>query len=203
MRSLVVNSTLRLIKKYYPDYDSATLNKIKYGLESIYIFITKTILIFFLAYLLDIFIELLIFMALYNIIRMPSFGIHATKGWICLVSSSLIFLLSTFLCQIIYLPIIVKSIIGIICTLLIFKNAPADTYKRPIISKKRRIFFKIISTIIATTFVIISLLITNNFISNVLIFSLIIQTFMTSPLIYRLFKLPYNNYLRYTIKANK
>jgi accessory gene regulator B len=202
MRKFVISSILKLIRKYQPDYDEPTINKIKYGLESIYIFVTKTVFIFFLAFLLDIVLELFIFMALYNIIRMPSFGLHASKSWICLVFSTTVFLTSTYLCQIIKLPIIIKGMVGIICILLIFKNAPADTHKRPIVSKKRREVLKFISTIIAIIFVIIAFLNINNFVSNSLIFTLVIQCFMISPLVYRLFKLPYNNYLKFATNTN-
>lgn len=199
MRDFFVDNALKIIKKHHSNYDNLMLDKIKYGLESLYILITKTIFIFSLAYLLGIIKEFIIFMVLYNIIRMPSFGLHASKSWICLIGSTLIFILSTVLCQIVKLPIIVKSLIGIICILYIFKYAPADTHKRPIIDKKRRKILKTISAIIAIIFVIIALLKINNFISNALIMALIIQSLMISPFVYRMFKLPYNNYLQYGV----
>lgn len=203
MRAFVVDNALKIIKKHHSEYDDLMLKKIKYGLESIYILITKTIFIFTLAYFLGIIKDFFIFMVLYNIIRMPSFGLHASKSWICLISSTLIFLLSTVLCQIISLPILIKSLIGIVCVLFIFKYAPADTHKRPIINKKRRKALKFISTIIAIIFVIMALLKINNFLSNALIMALITQCFMISPLAYRVFNLPYNNYLRYSAGKNR
>ena len=55
------------------------------------------------------------------------------------------------------LTIYVKTIIGIICIGFMFKNAPADTHKRPIVSKKRRHIYKLISTIVAIVMVIDSM----------------------------------------------
>ena len=159
--------------------------------------ITKSIIIFTLAFILGIFKELLIFMILYNIIRVPSFGIHASKSSICLISSTLIFIGTLYLSMYIKINIYIKLIIGIYTILRIYKNAPADTEKRPIVNKKRRSIYKYISTFISLIFVLISLNITNNFISNALLFCLIIQTFMISPYIYKLFKMKYDNYKDY------
>lgn len=94
------------------------------------------------------------------------------------------------------MPFIIKLILGIVCVLLIYKNSPADTEKRPIVNPKRRKKFKIISVIIATSYVIISFFV-NNFISNSLLFSLLVEVIFISPLTYKIFKLPYNNYINY------
>ena len=78
-----------------------------------------------------------------------------------------------------------------------FKNSPADTKKRPIVNKKRRKVYKILSTVLTTIFFIIAILTKNNFISNCLIFSIIMQNCMISPTVYKIFKLPYNNYITF------
>jgi len=197
MKELVIGYSMDLIKKQYPQYNEVKLAEIKYGLASIYITISKTIVICAIAYILGILTELIIFTIIYNIIRMPSFGLHATKSWICLVSSTLIFIGSTYLCSIVTIPLLLKIIFGIVGILLIFKNSPADTEKKPIVSPKRRLAYKIISTVIAITFVVLSITIPDNFLSNSFIFALIIQCFMTSKSAYKLFGLPYDNYKNY------
>lgn len=197
MKKAFVNGGYNYIISCYPDYDQITKDKIKYGLESIYILITKLVFVFFLAFLLQIELEVLIFLALYNIIRMPSFGLHATKSWICLITSTLIFIGFPITCKYVYLTKYFKVALGLILILFIYKNSPADTHKRPIINKNRRLFFKYISTFIGIIFIYISILINDNFISNCLIFSLFVQSFMIAPSVYKLFNLPYNNYLTY------
>ncbi len=196
MRNFIINKQLNVIQKYN-NFDNEKLEIIKYGLESIYILITKMIVILIVSYLLGLIKETLIFLICYNFIRIPSFGLHATKSWICLISSLLIFIILPFICTIIQIPIYLKVIIGLISLAFIIKNAPADTYKRPIINKKRRFCLKIISTIIALIMIICSLFIDNQFLANSLLIAIVLQCFMISPTVYRIFKLPYNNYKKY------
>lgn len=201
MKKTIINKIMTYIDKK-KKLSQEEKEVIIYGIESIYILVTKLIIIFAIAILLGIFKELLIFLLLFNVIRTFAFGLHATKSSICLVVSTLVFLLLPFVATKIDIPFLVKIIVGFILIILIFKNSPADTHKRPIISKKRRRFFKITSTIIAIIYVLISL-ITNRFISNCLIFSLLLESIFISPLVYKLFKLPYNNYLKYIEKEEK
>jgi len=133
----------------------------------------------------------------FNIIRMPAFGLHATKSWTCLLSSTITFLLIPILSIYLNVNVIIKAIICSICILLMYKNAPADTKKKPIVNKKRRLVYKILSTLLAIIFSFIAILIDNQFVSNALIFALIIENILISPLVYKLFKLPYNNYITY------
>ena len=197
MKKAFVDGGYNYILNYQPNIDQLTKDKIRYGLESLYILITKLLFIFIVAAILHMTLEVFIFFCFYNIIRMTSFGLHATKSWICLVSSTLIFILVPMLCQYTIIPINIKVILGIIGTLLMIKNAPADTYKRPIVNPKRRFVYKILSTIIAIGLTIASILISNSFWANACIMALVVQCFMISPLVYKIFKLPYNNYLKY------
>ena len=199
MKDKVLGYLMLNIKK--KKYNDEQLSIIKYGLESIYIFISKTIFIFTVALLLGIFKEVLIFTLLYNLIRMPSFGLHATKSWMCLLSSTIIFIVVPYLCFIYTSSFTLRAVIGVIVILLIYKNSPADTYKRPIVSAKRRNKFKFISSIITILMVYVSLIIDNSFIQNALIMSLVVQCFMISPMVYKLFKLPYNNYKTYKVMS--
>lgn len=196
MKDLIIGKQLNVIKKYN-NFDDDKLAVIKYGLESIYILITKTIIILLVSYLLGLLKQTVIFLVCYNFIRIPSFGLHATKSWICLVSSLLIFIILPFICTVITIPMYLKIIIGLIGLAFIIKNAPADTYKRPIISKKRRMFFKVCSSIVTITMISFSLFIEDQFLANSLLFSIILQCFMISPTVYKFFKLPYNNYKKY------
>ena len=199
MKELIINNSLTLIKKNFPDYSEEKMEEIEYGLVGLYLTISKLIVILLIAFLLGILKDVLIFMIIYNIIRTTSFGLHATKSWICLVSSTLIFISVPLLCSLLALPIWLRIIIGLICMLLIFKNSPADTEKRPIVSPKRRRTYKILSTIIAIIFVVLTTLLTDNFLANCFIFALVIQCFMISPFIYKIFNLPYDNYKNYQL----
>lgn len=195
MREKVINGIMNYIKKR-KKISLEEEEVMIYGLESIYILVTKLTIICALALLLGIFKEFIIFLLLFNGIRTFAFGLHATKSYICLILSSAAFLGFPYLSQIINMPFIIKIVLGIICIILIFKNSPADTEKRPIVNPKRRRNFKIISVVISNTYVILSFFV-NNFISNSLLFSLLLEVIFISPLTYKIFKLPYNNYINY------
>ena len=197
MKEVFINNSMSLIQKYYTNYSEEKLAELKYGLLGLYLMISKSIIIFGIALYLNIFKDLLIFPIIYNILRAPSFRMHASKSWICLVSSASIFILSTYLSINIHIPINIKLIFGILGIIFIYKNSPGDTKKKPIISPKRRRIYKTISTIIAIAFVITSLIISNNFLSNAFIFSLLIQCIFTSPTMYKICGEPYNNYKNY------
>lgn len=196
MKNIIINKCLNLIEKHN-DYDKVKIAEIKYGLEAIYLTFSKLIIISILCIILGIFKEMIIFTALYNILRMPSFGLHATKSWICLLSSTILFIGIPSLCLILNLNAVIEIVICILGTCFMLKNSPADTYKKPIVSKKRRHIYKTISTILTIIYSILIFAINNNFISNCLLFSIILQNCMISPTVYKIFKLPYNNYKTY------
>ena len=196
MKQFIINKCINSIKKK-KKYDEVEISKIKYGLEGIYLTITKILVIAIVAAILGILKEMIIYMCIFNILRTTSFGLHATKSWICLLSSTILFIGIPFLSIYVYIPLLFKIIIGIFGIIFMFKNSPADTKKRPIVNKKRRKVYKILSTVLTTIFFIFFILTKNNFISNCLIFSIIMQNCMISPTVYKIFKLPYNNYITF------
>jgi len=196
MKKWIINKCMNYIKTN-TDYDQIKLKEIEYGLTGLYLTFSKLIIIAIISIILGIFKEVVIYMFVFNILRSTGFGLHATKSWICLLSSTLIFVGIPIICTHIYINVYIKCLIGMIGIILMYKNAPADTKKKPIVSKKRRTIYKIISTMLAIIFSISMILINNNFLSNCLLFSLILENFLISPSIYKIFKLPYNNYIEF------
>ena len=135
MKNKILNGCMNYIKKN-TKYDEVKLKEIRYGIEGIYLTLTKTIFILIISILLGITRYVILYILIYNIIRMPSFGLHATKSWICLLASTILFIGIPYLCIILEIPVILKSIIGGLAIFFMYKNSPADTYKRPIVSKK-------------------------------------------------------------------
>lgn len=197
MREYVVNGSLNLIRKNNPNYDDEKMEILEYGLTGLYIFVSKSIVIFSIAYFLGIFGELIAFMLVYNAIRMFSFGMHATSSRACLIVSTIAFLSATYLCKIIVIPINIKLILGMLGIVWMLIFSPADTEKKPIISPKWRAFYKTISTLISFIMVVCSLLINNDFIANSCIVSLVLQCFMISPIAYKITNQKYDNYKNY------
>ena len=193
MKKFIINNCMNYIKKH-TDYNGIKLKEIEYGLVSIYLTFSKLIVVSIIAIILGIFKEMVIYVLIYNILRLPSFGLHATKSWICLISTSILFIGLPYLCIYLNIPFIIKIFICILGTIFMLKNAPADTKKRPIVNKKRRLIYKIISTILTIIFGITSIIIKNNFVSNCLLMAIVMQNLMISPLTYKLFNLPHDNY---------
>lgn len=202
MKNYIINGSLNIIMNNNPTLDDVKLAEIKYGLVSIYLLVSKLIIICLVAYILGILKEMIIFMAIYNIIRMPSFGIHASKSWICLVVSLTLSIGCTYLCLILNLNIYIKCIIGIIGLISMYKNSPADTHKKPIVSPTRRMGYKIISVILTIIFISLAITLQNNFLSNCLLIALIVQCAVISPFTYKMFNMPYDNYKTYKHSTN-
>ena len=201
MKKKLLNYCMKLIKNKYPNYDNDKLEIIEYGLEGLYLTFSKIILIFLIALFLKKFKNVLLLLILYNIIRFSAFGLHANKSWQCLILSLLMFVGGVYICDYAFIHYILKIVISFICLLLIFKYAPADTEKRPLINKKKRKIYKIISVIVSTIFTILIIIFNNNIISNYLLVALVEATLMILPISYKLLKLPYANYKRYKLST--
>lgn len=196
MKGLIINSLMNNIKRYN-SYDKEQLEIIRYGLASLYLNITKTLVIFGISYLLGNLKTLLILMGLYTILRLTVYGVHAKRSIDCWISSSIIFLLVPYLCETLYIDIKVKIALGITSIILFAFFAPADTKKRPLINKKRRTIFKTISLINGTTYTMMFFIVRNNTLSNCILFSLLIAVFVILPITYKIFGVSYNNYKYY------
>ena len=202
MKDKFLTFTMKSIKEYHPEYNDIKLAELKYNLEGFYLSFTKLIIIIALSLFLDVFKEMVIMLIVFNILRTTGFGLHATKSWICLLSSSIVFLCCPLLAKIISISFNLKILLGIGSILLIYKYAPADTKKRPLIKKEKRDKYKFKTTIKCIILVIASLIIKNSTISNLFIFGIWNEVFMILPITYKIFNLSYNNYKTYILENN-
>lgn len=196
MKQYFLNKNLQLIQKYY-SYDSVKLSEIKYGLESFYITISKTIIIFSIAYLLNLLNELIIFFIFYSILRTFAHGVHTKKSWQCWLLSFVIFLIIPYLSKTLYFRKDLVLILSTILLLFINKYSPADTEKKPIINKKKRLILKTITSCITISYIIAIIFTKNYFIINVLFFSILLETILVLPISYKILGVGYNNYKTY------
>lgn len=197
MKQLFLEKSLGIVKSSYPQYNNDTLSEIKYGLEAFYLTITKAIVIFSIAALLHLLKETLFLCICFNILRFSGFGIHATKSWMCWVSSSIIFLFFPYLCSNIILPSEVLLVTALLCEVNFLLFAPADTKKRPLINKRKRMAWKICTVISGLVFICFILISQNALIQNTLLSAMLIESAMINPIVYKIFHLPYNNYKSY------
>ncbi|CDD29157.1 putative agrB-like protein putative [Clostridium sp. CAG:433] len=200
MKKLIINKCMELVTTYNKDLSQRDIDKIKYGLEGLYLTITKLIFIIIVSIILGIWKETLLLILIFNGIRLTAFGVHAKRSIDCLISSTLFFILFPIICIKLTIPLIVKVILFIPLTVLIGIFAPADTEKRPLINKKKRKIYKILSIIISIIYMTIAIVIKDNTLSNCFIFAIVIQIIIMLPITYKIFGVSYNNYKTYEVK---
>lgn len=200
MKKIILDKCMNLITTYNKSLSSNDKDKIRYGLEGLYLTITKLFFIIIISIILGIFKEMFTLLLIFNGIRLTAFGVHAKRSIDCLISSIIFFITFPFICINLNIPILTKIIISLPIVCLIGILAPADTEKRPLINKKKRIIYKILSIIISIIYMALSIIITNNILSNCFIFALIIQIIIMLPITYKIFGVKYNNYKNYEVK---
>lgn len=200
MKKLIINKCMELVTTYNKDLSQRDIDKIKYGLEGLYLTITKLIFIIIISIILGIWKETLLLIIIFNGIRLTAFGVHAKRSIDCLISSTLFFILFPIICIKLTIPLIVKVILFIPLTVLIGIFAPADTEKRPLINKKKRKIYKMLSIMISIIYMTIAIVIKDNTLSNCFIFAIVIQIIIMLPITYKIFGVSYNNYKTYEVK---
>lgn len=201
MKKLFLKKIRTAIKKQYPNYNDDKIDEIMYGIEGLYLTFTKTVVICIIALILGILKELICLLVSFNFIRFFAFGMHASKSSICLIFSSLLFIIFSILCKYIVLPKYLLYILYLLALAIISIYAPADTVKRPLIKRKKRIKFKILSIMVVIIYFILTLVFKNNLLINSLIFGLLIECILINPITYKEFKMPYKNYITYGLNA--
>ena len=202
MKNAIINSSMKILEDNFPDYDETKLAELRYGLEGFYMLITKLVVIFGAAFVLGIFKEAIILLLLFNVLRLTGFGLHASKSWMCWISSSLVFLVCPYLCIHLSIPLYILVTIASICWIIFLLYAPADTKNRPLVNEKKRKRYKYITLVSGAIYIALLFLIKNTFLQNALVCAMIIQSVLIHPMVYKLFRLPYNNYKSYVF-SNK
>ncbi len=193
MKKAILNLSLEFISKYN-NYSEEDLNKLQYGLEGLYLTISKVIVILILSIILGICKEVILLLLLFNFLRFFGFGVHAKKSSECLIFSTICFVIFPLAFLNIQISKLWFLSIGIICTIILFLFAPADTEKRPFPKTKKKLFRKIMTTFLSIVYLLIALLINNNTLSTLLFLAIIIESIFVNPLTYKVLNQPYNNY---------
>ena len=168
--------------------------KLRYGLEAFYNLITKTIVLILLAIIFDFVFELVLLTIIYSTLRLYGFGIHAKTSLQCWFTTLPIYICGCLFIKYSVLPDVLIYIIWAIGFISFLLFAPADTPARPLIHKEKRIRAKIFSIIILLVYLTIIIFYNKQFLSNALLYGILMECIAINPLTYRLFNTPYNNY---------
>lgn len=194
LKKYVVDHMMRLIVRD-TEYDEIKLKEIRYGLEAIYLNVSRFTIFFIINALIGNFINGLLFLIFFIPIKSFSYGFHSKTSLMCFIISTSAFVGLPYLSNYLFFDLYPKLILIIIFMLFFVLLSPADTPKRPLINKDTRRTLKIKSIIIAGLYSI--LMLTTDELSTIIILVLSYQCFLLNPLTYDLFKTPYNNYLYY------
>ena len=182
MKDKVVDYFFEKIKKNRPDLDIIKLEELRYGLLGLYTLITKTSVIIFLSIVLGFFKDFIIFLMFYSILRGVGYGTHAKSNIMCWIYSTVLLLGIPYIFTLLKLSTVVKSIIWSICFLNFVIFCPADTDKRPMINKVRKLKFKLVILIISIIYLV--LIFKVEYIANMLLAAMILESFLANPLGY-------------------
>jgi len=193
MREKFACRSLSYITEFY-SYEAKDLEKLKYGLEAFYSFVTKMGTVLLISVLLGVFKETVILVLFYALLRSFAFGIHASSNLACWLVTISVFGIAPFLATILIIPDFMKMIIIFTGILTFLLYAPADTHKRPLVNSTKRTRGKLLSLIALLPLQVIILFSSNQIISNLALFAIIFQIICLLPITYKIFNMPYNNY---------
>lgn len=183
MKDIVVNKIMFRIIDSNKSISKVKIEEIKYGLYGLYGLITKSLVIFLIAFILNIYKEFLIFIFFYGILRSVGYGCHAKTNAQCWIFSTVFLLGIPYLFSNINLSFNIKIVFWIILFINLTIFCPADTEKRPMISKKRKLKFKI--SIILISILYLFIIKYNLFsLSNMIIASMFLEGILVNPLGY-------------------
>lgn len=170
------------------------LEKIHYGIQVIINNLFKLIILLMTAYLLGIFMYTFTAFIIFATLRCFASGVHANSTFQCILCNYILFFGNVYLSiNLSYNPLI-NGTVFVMSFIFMLLYAPADTEERPLISKKLRRNLKIKSIIFTIVFYTITLLIKNSIYINLIIFAILEESLIITPLAYKLFGKNYKNY---------
>ena len=182
--------------------------KIVLGAEIIFLNISKLAILAACAFVLGVFVQTILVMIGFNILRRTAFGVHSKSSNVCSVASIGMFVLVPFLLNLIsasphgmFAPPYIIAPVYVLILAAMYLYAPADTAAQPLIGEKKRKRLKkrsIISCLVLTAVLLISPYYEINFM--VMLGSIYSAVFIL-PITYTLLRRERDNYKKYEVKS--
>ena len=186
---------LKNMRKNMPEIDDERAEIINFGLQNIIGEIPKIFLLCIIGFILGIGELTILSFLIIAPYRTFAGGFHLKTHIGCIICTTLMYCGNAILAKYIVMENIVKYIVigcvWIFGLIMIKMYAPADTENVPILRKKDRKIKRIISYIILTICLVIALFISNNQISNLIIFGMLIETLTITRIAYNITKNKY------------
>lgn len=171
--------------------------KVKYGLEIILINTMKFIAVYGVALLIGMLWQTITIHVSYMLIRRYSFGLHASKSWVCTFLSIGMFNIIPYLTQTVVLNNWIVLVISMFILLNVILFAPADTESLPLVGRENR--KKLKRKAIACTLLLtgIALLVPIAEMKVLIMIGALYQVVSINPLVYKILNRRYHNYESY------
>ncbi|MGG1220784.1 accessory gene regulator ArgB-like protein [Priestia endophytica] len=124
--------------------------KLHFGIRLIISNVSKLIIVYTVAALLDCFVPMFVAHVVFFLLRQVSFGYHFDNEWTCILWSIIAFPVTSHILTTYVLPSVILYFIGLLSILLIMLKSPVGTEKHHIINERhrqylrRKLFFRII-----------------------------------------------------------
>lgn len=168
--------------------------KLNYYINALYLNITKMIILFITAYILNIFKEILIIWVFFALQRRVAFGIHSSNSLNCTIVTLVVFIGGGLINKYIDLNIYLIYLTYFMVFLAYIAYAPADTESRPLVGKKLRKKFKIKTIVTFIILLILVMILNSHQIKILFAISALAEAISILPITYKIFKRRYNNY---------
>lgn len=193
MKKKFIESSLDLIKSK-KEVDNLEEKRLRYGLEGFYNTYTKFMVMLILSLILGIWREYLLLILVYSSLRLYGFGIHMETTFQCWVTTIPLYIGGCLVIKYFNFPLQTSLLLWLCGFISFLTFAPADTPKRPLIYKEKRVRAKVLSLIILLTYFLIFNVVKSQMIKEVILLGVILESISINPLLYKLFNMQYNNY---------
>ena len=191
MNQLFINKAMSFIQNN-SNYSKEEFDRIEYGLEGVYLTLSKTIVILLIGIILHYLDVVLLTLLFFNILRFFAFGLHAKKSIHCLILSILQFNVLPYIFIHLNITYTFVNSVFLFSLLSFLLFAPSDTIKRPLTNKKKRLVRKILS--ILSLLILMIVIFHFSSLKVPILCAFIIESLMINPISYRILGLPYHNY---------
>ncbi|WP_201782032.1 accessory gene regulator B family protein [Pseudobacteroides cellulosolvens] len=171
--------------------------KMKLGVEIVFINITKFIVVFTVAALLNLLKEALFMCLIFGSVRRSGFGLHAKNSTVCTLVTLLMFIGGSYISYSIKLNNYFVFGMFLLLNLLLFKYAPGDTENHPILGKKTREKLRKQTVTVGILLMILAMIIPSQLIKSLITLSVSYEVISILPITYKILNRGYKNYEKY------
>lgn len=171
--------------------------KVVLGAEVIIINVSKSIVVFALSLCLGVWVQTLLALIGFNLLRRTAFGVHALSSIGCTLSSCCLFVAIPYFIKDFSINNYTIAIIFLFTLIALFFFAPADTEARPLIGAGKRSKLKRTSLLVCFVLMILLLCLPYADIKLMATWGAVVEAIFILPITYKVLGRRRNNYGEY------